>query len=65
MADSVRASKQGLEIVNRARRKKGWTKTVTPEWWQKANTTQATLKRFWRRLSCYAARLYNDWRNHR
>ncbi len=49
MADSVRASTEGLEIVDRARRKKGWTKTVTSEWLRKANTTQATLKRFWRR----------------
>ncbi len=45
----IRASARGLEIVNKARRKKGWTKTMTVTWCQAALTTQATLKRFWRR----------------
>lgn len=47
MADSLRASQQGLEIINRARYKKGWKKQVTVAWWETANTSQATLKRFW------------------
>ena len=47
MADSLNASKRGLELVDQARRKKGWTKFVTAEWWVTAKTSQATLKRFW------------------
>lgn len=49
MADTLRASEQGLELINQARRKKGWTKNVTLEWWQSAKTSQATLKRFWQK----------------
>lgn len=45
---ALRASPQGLEIVDKARNKKGWTKTVTVAWWQNALTSQATLRRFWR-----------------
>lgn len=44
---SLRASARGLDIVDKARKKKGWTKTVTVAWWEAALTTQATLKRFW------------------
>ncbi|MDY6784364.1 MAG: NB-ARC domain-containing protein [Cyanobacteriota bacterium] len=51
MADTLKASKQGLEIVDRARRRRGWTKTRTPAWWDSAYTTQATLKRFWRGIA--------------
>jgi hypothetical protein len=51
MVSSLRASKQGLERVNQARKKKGWTKTVTPAWWETALTSQATLRRFWRKIS--------------
>jgi hypothetical protein len=46
MVNSVKASVQGLEIVDKARKKKGWTKK-TPIWWQTAFTSEATLKRFW------------------
>ena len=49
MADSVRASRQGLEIVDQARYRKGWRKQVTVQWWEIAHTSQATLKRFWQR----------------
>ncbi|GET37450.1 NB-ARC domain-containing protein [Microseira wollei] len=45
---SLTASARGLEIVDRARKKKGWTKTVTLDWWETALTSQATLRRFWR-----------------
>ncbi|HBB31865.1 MAG TPA: LuxR family transcriptional regulator [Cyanobacteria bacterium UBA8803] len=48
---SLKASAQGLEIVDRARKRMGWTKTRTVTWWQTANTSQATLKRFWRGLA--------------
>jgi tetratricopeptide (TPR) repeat protein len=51
MADSVRsvrASTRGLELVDKARRKKGWNKTADI-WCQRAFTSKATLKRFWAR----------------
>ncbi|MCD8489460.1 MAG: ATP-binding protein [Desertifilum sp.] len=48
--DTLRASEQGLEIIDRARRQKRWTKTETSAWWETAYTSQATLKRFWRKL---------------
>jgi hypothetical protein len=50
MVSSLRASKLGLERVNQARKKKGWTKTVTSAWWESALTSQATLRRFWRKI---------------
>ncbi|WP_293157076.1 MULTISPECIES: ATP-binding protein [unclassified Microcoleus] len=46
MAASLIASKQGLEIVDRARRKKGWTKGADA-WVQKASVSISTIKRFW------------------
>ncbi len=49
MAVSLRASRQGLEIVEQKRRKKGWTATATA-WCDAAKTSVATLKRFRRRL---------------
>ncbi|HEY9747661.1 MAG TPA: ATP-binding protein, partial [Allocoleopsis sp.] len=47
MAKSLRASAEGLAIVDRARQRRGWTKTSTARWWQDANTSRATLRRFW------------------
>jgi len=53
MAVSLKASKEGLEIVDRERKKKGWTKTYF-KWSQPEITDiivpQASLKRFWRRI---------------
>lgn len=49
MAVSLRASQQGLEIVDLARRKKGWTRLATA-WCYSAMISQATLKRFWRQI---------------
>lgn len=49
MAVSLRACKQRLDIIDRARRKKGWTK-IAPCWCDAAHTSEATLKRFWRGL---------------
>ena len=49
MVSSLRVSKEGLEIVEQARKKKGWTKTAAA-WCQAAFTTEATLKRFWRQV---------------
>ncbi|WP_414585630.1 tetratricopeptide repeat protein [Scytonema sp. PCC 10023] len=48
MADSVRASTPGLEIVEQARLRRGWNK-YADIWCQAAHTSKATLKRFWRR----------------
>jgi len=50
MAASLRASQEGLEIVDMARIKKGWKKTEDA-WWQLATTSKATLKRFWRGIA--------------
>lgn len=48
MAASLKASEKGIEIVDRARKVKGWNK-YDPQWCTQAHTTDATLKRFWRR----------------
>ncbi|MEG3435837.1 tetratricopeptide repeat protein [Pannus brasiliensis CCIBt3594] len=45
MAASVKASKAGLETIERARKQKRW-KAQEEAWYQLANTTLATLKRF-------------------
>jgi len=50
MADTLKASKAGLDLVYRNIRQKGWTKTQTALWWNDAQTSQATLRRFWRRI---------------
>lgn len=49
MLRSVKASKEGLERVDRARRRMGWSKTRAKVWWLEANVSQATLRRFWKR----------------
>ncbi|MEM9219156.1 MAG: AAA-like domain-containing protein [Cyanobacteria bacterium P01_F01_bin.150] len=45
---SVKASEQGLEIVDSLRRKKGWSKSAVI-WANSAMVAQSTLKRFWRK----------------
>ncbi|MBD1829829.1 tetratricopeptide repeat protein [Microcoleus vaginatus GB1-A2] len=50
MADTLRASEQGLKIVDEARRKKGWQKNASI-WVETAPTSEATLRRFWARKS--------------
>ncbi|MDY7012830.1 MAG: AAA-like domain-containing protein [Cyanobacteriota bacterium] len=45
--DTLKASSHGLAVVERAIRRKGWTKTQTPAFWDAAFTSQATLRRFW------------------
>jgi len=47
MSNSIKASTTGLEIVDKARQRLGWTKTSTARWWQDAHTSKATLRRFW------------------
>jgi len=49
MAVSLKASKEGLQIVDRERRKKGWQATAA-SWCVAANTSEATLKRFRRKI---------------
>jgi hypothetical protein len=49
MAITLKASKQGLEIVDRERRKKGWQATAV-SWCAAAHVSEATLKRFKRRV---------------
>ncbi|MGD1717727.1 NB-ARC domain-containing protein [Dapis sp. BLCC M172] len=49
MAVTLRASKEGLQKIDAARKKKGWNKTEGA-WCGLALTSQATLKRFWRSL---------------
>ena len=46
---SLRASPQGLKVVQQALDRLGWTKAATA-WCQVAYTTPATLRRFWRRV---------------
>jgi len=48
MTNSLCASTDGLTIVDRARKRRGWTKTSTACWWEDAHTSRATLRRFWR-----------------
>ena len=46
MAGLLKASEEGLKIINLARRNPGWNKT-DELWCQAALTSKATLKRFW------------------
>ena len=48
MAGLLRASEEGLTIINMMRRNLGWNKTEVT-WCLAALTSQATLKRFWAR----------------
>jgi class 3 adenylate cyclase len=51
MAVTLKASEQGLAIIEQAIRRKGWTKTHTSSFWDAAYTSQATLRRFWRGIA--------------
>ncbi|NJR63704.1 MAG: hypothetical protein HC769_35995 [Cyanobacteria bacterium CRU_2_1] len=46
MVDSIKASEQGLRIVDQARQKKRWNKTAEA-WCIRGFTSRATLSRFW------------------
>jgi hypothetical protein len=48
MANTLRASQQGLDKVEKAIDGKGW-KRNSIMWQQAADTSEATLKRFWRK----------------
>ncbi len=70
MSNSLKASVEGLNIINRARLRQGWTKTRSAAWWMKAEVSQITLRRFWQGEKvreenfiaiCLAVGI-NDWR---
>lgn len=46
---AVKASIEGLQIVDKARKRKGWIK-LAPVWCDQAKVSETTLKRFWRRV---------------
>ncbi|MCF3647940.1 ATP-binding protein, partial [Planktothrix agardhii 1026] len=50
MVDTLKASEDGLKIVYQAGRKKGWRKTSV-KWIEEGKTSEATIKRFWRKLA--------------
>ena len=50
MVDSLKASEEGLKIVDAARRRKRWQKAAST-WVDAAATSEATLKRFWRKCA--------------
>src|SRR4028118_808953 len=50
MVDTLKASEDGLKIVDEARRKKRWQKNASI-WVEVAGTSEATLRRFWARKS--------------
>lgn len=44
---SVKASPEGLNRVDRARRRMGLSRTRSEVWWLEAEVSQSTLRRFW------------------
>jgi hypothetical protein len=48
MAATLKASEQGLAIIDKLRRKKGWAKK-DKAWYGLANISESTLGRFWKR----------------
>jgi class 3 adenylate cyclase len=50
MSETLKASSRGLAIIEQAIQRRGWTKTNTPAFWMAAYTSQATLRRFWRKI---------------
>jgi WD40 repeat protein len=48
MARSIKASAQGLELVDNARRIKGWNKATTLEWHDLAGCRQSVFDNFWK-----------------
>ncbi|MEM9540891.1 MAG: AAA-like domain-containing protein [Cyanobacteria bacterium P01_E01_bin.42] len=50
MSETLKASTRGLATIERAIQRQGWTKTNTPAFWTAAYTSQATLRRFWRKI---------------
>jgi WD40 repeat protein/ABC-type dipeptide/oligopeptide/nickel transport system ATPase component len=57
MKDTLRASQEGLKLVDKARREKSWTKKEEA-WCQKANTSESTLRRFWSRKTGIAKQTF-------
>jgi WD40 repeat protein len=50
MAPSIKASAQGLEIVDKVRKFKGWNKSTTLEWQQLAGCGKSAFDNFWRKI---------------
>jgi WD40 repeat protein len=50
MAPSIKASAQGLEIVDKVRKLKGWNKSTTLEWQQLAGCGKSAFDNFWRKI---------------
>jgi WD40 repeat protein len=48
MAPSIKASVKGLEIVDKARRMKGWNKTTTSAWHELAECSKSVFDNFWK-----------------
>ncbi|GGA02642.1 hypothetical protein [Okeania sp. KiyG1] len=42
---SIKLNKEGIEMIDTARKKKGWNK-IEWQWWAKAYVSESTLKRF-------------------
>jgi uncharacterized protein YjbI with pentapeptide repeats len=53
MAATLRASTKGLDIVDKARRMKGWAKT-NQGWADRAYVSKSSLQRFWRGVAIQA-----------
>lgn len=49
MAASIRASEEGLQIVEQARKNKGWNKKATAWCYEAGGISPSTLDRFWAR----------------
>ncbi len=67
MKDTLKASEEGLKLVDKARREKvdkatqekGWTKKEEA-WCQEAKTSESTLRRFWGRKTGIAKQTFID-----
>jgi DNA polymerase III delta prime subunit len=53
MADTIRASRQGLQTIDEARQLRRWNRQSVA-WCDTARVSQATLKRFWRQMPIQA-----------
>jgi hypothetical protein len=54
VADPIKASKKGIELIEKARKAKQWNKTES-DWIKQSLTSRSTLNRFWSRESIEAA----------
>jgi len=54
VADPIKASEKGIELIEKARKAKQWNKTES-DWIKQSLTSRSTLNRFWSRESIEAA----------